>query len=287
MFPEKLDDWTYELIDELVDNNINETDTYDFKENIPSAITLTKICCAFANTKGGFVIVGIKEYNSGFKIEGIDKDKDLANEFGQKLQPASTIYFESPKIIEIPHSSKVLAVFHIPLSPGRPHIPAQIDRRIFYKRTNAGNEQMTYEEIRMSFHNYEERRKKLKLLHTELLLNSGLLGSMKVKNTSEMNPHSLVTMDSIIITSLLSDLYTIIEKNKQLLIILNIVRNEIRVINNKIRLFLSQMAFPRTDTKQLIKEHNNFLNHKADALVPVIGEALIILEKDFNLSPSL
>jgi hypothetical protein len=47
------------------------------------------------------------------------------------------------------------------------------------------------------------------------------------------------------------------------------------------------MAFPRTDTQQLIKEHNNFLNHKADVLVPVIGTALIILEKDFNLKPPL
>ena len=88
------------MIEDLLNKNINETDTYDFKEKLPSAITLTKICCAFANTKGGFVIVGIKEDGPGFKIEGIDKDKDLANEFGQKPHPASTIYFDSPKIIE-------------------------------------------------------------------------------------------------------------------------------------------------------------------------------------------
>ena len=287
MFPEKLDDWTYEVIEDLLNKIITETDTYDFKTNFPKDNTLTKICCAFANTKGGVVILGIKEDGPGFKIQGIDRDKDLANQFGQKLHPATTIYFDSPKIIEIPHSSKVLAVFHIPLSPERPHIPAQTDQRIFYKMTNAGNEQMTYEEIRMPFHNYEERREKLKLLHSELVLNSGLLGSMKVKNISEMNPQSLVTLDSAVITSLLSDLYTIIEKNEQLLIILNTVRNEIRAINNKIGLFLSQMAFPRTDAQQLIKDHNNFLNHKADSLVPVIGKALIILKKDFSLKQIL
>src|SRR5215208_6949322 len=103
------------------------------------------------------------------------------------LQPPFTSILQ--KFIEIPHSSKVLAVFHIPLSPERPHIPAQAEQRIFYKRTNAGNEHMTYEEIRMSFH-YEERREKLKLLYTELVLNFGLLGAMKVKNISEMNPQS-------------------------------------------------------------------------------------------------
>ena len=98
MFPEKLDDWTYEIIEDLLNKNITETDTYDLKINFPKDNTLTKLCCAFANTKGGFVILGIKEEGLGFKIEGIDKDKDLANEFGQKLHPATTIYFDSPKI---------------------------------------------------------------------------------------------------------------------------------------------------------------------------------------------
>ena len=61
MFPEKLDDWTYEVIEDLLNKNITETDTYDFKINFPKDNTLTKLCCAFANTKGGFVILDIKE----------------------------------------------------------------------------------------------------------------------------------------------------------------------------------------------------------------------------------
>ena len=54
----------------------------------------------------------------------------------------------------------------IPESVYRPHIPSQKELGIFWKRTNTGNEQMTYDEIRGSFgqqskvtKNIERRRK--------------------------------------------------------------------------------------------------------------------------------
>jgi hypothetical protein len=53
--------------------------------------------------------------------------------------------------IPIPESEKVLVVVHIPRSYYRPHIPSQKELRIFWRRSNTGNEQMTYEEIRESF----------------------------------------------------------------------------------------------------------------------------------------
>ena len=42
-----------------------------------------KICCSFANTKGGFVIFGIRENNKHFEIMGIEEDKEIAHKFGQ------------------------------------------------------------------------------------------------------------------------------------------------------------------------------------------------------------
>jgi hypothetical protein len=96
-------------------------------------------------------------------IEGIQDDKELAHKFGQKIRARSipTIDFELPKIIPIPNSGKVLAVFHVPLSSERTHMSLCQDQG-FWKRTNKGNDVMTYDEIRMSFHNYEERVEKLK-----------------------------------------------------------------------------------------------------------------------------
>ena len=87
-----------------------------------------------------------------FRIFGIDNDKEFANRFGQKLNalPNNPI-FQLGNFICIPDSEKVLAVVHVPKSRNRPHTPSQKELRVFWKRTNTGNEQMTYEEIRESF----------------------------------------------------------------------------------------------------------------------------------------
>lgn len=69
MIPEKLDDWTYEIIAELVQKNSCESDRHDFKYNLPDAPNLTRICSAFANTKGGFVVLGIKQVGARASVE--------------------------------------------------------------------------------------------------------------------------------------------------------------------------------------------------------------------------
>lgn len=285
MIPEKLDDWTYEIVAELVQRNSYESDRHDFKRDLPDAPTLTKICCAFANTKGGFVILGIKEIGSGFMIEGIYDDKELACKFGQKIHAIPTIDFDLPKIILIPNSGKVLAVFHVPLSPERPHMSLCQDQG-FWKRTNKGNDVMTYEEIRMSFHNYEERVEKLKLLYIELLSNFEQLNKMKVEDPSGTT-YSLMTLDSTVINSLLTDLFTIIGRNKRLVRILFTIREQTKIMNNKIRMFYSMMAIPLTKKEEIVKAHNQFINQEASRLIPLVVEATNILETDFKLKNPL
>jgi hypothetical protein len=105
--------------------------------------------------------LGVKEKGSRFCVEGIDNDKELSHKFGQKLRAIPTINPSLPKIISIPNSPKVLAVFHIPFSEEGPHVPRDEQRMIFWKRTNKGKEYMSYEEIRMAFQRvpFEERKK--------------------------------------------------------------------------------------------------------------------------------
>src|SRR5919106_6806883 len=115
--PQTLEEWTYSRIDDLVNNNVNESETHDFKSDIPDSIELTKDCCAFANTKGGFIILGIKETRQRFIIAGIDSDNDLANKFGKKINALPTNpEFKLGNFINIPESDKVLAVIHVPKS---------------------------------------------------------------------------------------------------------------------------------------------------------------------------
>jgi predicted HTH transcriptional regulator len=152
MISERIEDWTYEKIKELVTNDINESEKHDSKSGLPPPIELTKDCCAFANSKGGFIILGITESGRKFRIEGINRDKDLANDFGHKLKALPTNpRFDLAPFIPIPDSNKVLAVIEIPKSSHGPFIPADKDQRIFWKRTNTGNEQMSYDEIKEAF----------------------------------------------------------------------------------------------------------------------------------------
>jgi len=283
--PKRMDFWNSKRIGR---QKINESDRHDFKKDIPDSETLTKICCAFANTKGGFIILGVKENGSSFEISGISTDIELAHKFGQKIKANPTIEFSLPKIIDIPDSSNVLAIFEIPLSPERPHVPNHSpDKRLFQKRTNKGNDYMSYEEIKLSFQNYQERREKLKLLYIELLSNIEQLNSMKIDDASKENAHSLVTLDSTILTGLLSELYTSISKDKEFVRILFTIREKTKIINNKIKIFFSEVALPLTNKKDLIKSHNEFINSQVDNLKPHIERALQILESKFDLKNPL
>jgi predicted HTH transcriptional regulator len=69
MIPSRLEAWTYDIIKKMVDKNQNESIWHDFKANIPDVISLTKDCCAFANTQGGFIILGVKEDGTQFRIQ--------------------------------------------------------------------------------------------------------------------------------------------------------------------------------------------------------------------------
>ena len=102
--------------------------------------------------------MGIKEHSHQFSIEGIESDKELSNKFGQKIQTIPSIDFDQPKIIPIPNSNRVLPVFHIPLSPKKPHVPSVREERRFWKRPNTGNELMEYDEIRRAFQTTPHRK---------------------------------------------------------------------------------------------------------------------------------
>ena len=101
MIASRLEDWTYDIIKDMVDKSQGESVSHDFKANIPDVIGLTKDCCAFANTRGGFIILGVKEHGIQFRIEGISNDKEISNIFGQKIHAVPEIYFDQPKIIFI------------------------------------------------------------------------------------------------------------------------------------------------------------------------------------------
>lgn len=58
---------------------------------------------------------------------------------------------------------------------------------------------MTYDEIRFSFQNYQEKREKIKLMYLELISNIQQLDLMQISNENISTEYSLVTFDDTII----------------------------------------------------------------------------------------
>ncbi len=278
--PTTLGEWTYDVVHELARVGRCEGERHDFKYNLPDLANHTKICCAFANSQGGFLVVGVKERSGHFLPEGIEPDAEIAKKFGDKLQAVPSIDFMHPVDIAVPGASKLIYVFEVPRSALRPHIPQPADQRIFWKRTPAGCEHMSYDEIQEQFVRNEERRDKLKLLFVELLLNRE---NLQQAHVTEPNKYSLVTFDSSVIDRLLVDTYSVVQDDNQLVRILLTLRTQIRVINAKSQMFFSQMAQPLTGQTELAARHNQFMKEKAEFLIPLIEQAIRILEERFQL----
>jgi hypothetical protein len=169
LVPSTLKDWTYEAIETLCSVGQSESDRHDFKFNLAELHNATKICCAFANTFGGFIVVGVKDAGPGkFLIVGLEPDKELYGKFIAKVKADPGIAISQPKTINIPNSSKLIYVLEIPQSPRRPHLPSPVDQRVFWKRQGSDCVQMTLEEIRYQMNSYEEKREKLALLLVDL-----------------------------------------------------------------------------------------------------------------------
>jgi hypothetical protein len=147
--PNSLVEWTFDVVDKLISDRIFEGYKLDYKKDLPDSDTITSLCCAFANTEGGFIIFGIDD-SSVFSIDGLKYDKEYGNKFGAKLKAEPEVKF-SIKSIEIPKIDKYLYVFEIPKSDLSPHTNQDPEKRKFWKRGNGKKILMTLEEIRQSF----------------------------------------------------------------------------------------------------------------------------------------
>lgn len=232
VIPNSLTAWTYEAIEALCVSGLPESDKHDFKYDLRMTDNITKICCAFANTSGGFIIFGVSESkDDGFKIEGIEPDREIYGHLVAKVKAAPDIEISFPHTILVPGTSRLLYVFQVPRSARRPHLPTPEDQRIFWKRQGSSCVQMTLEEIRHQIGNYEEKREKLALLLMDL--------SHKLRSLGEQANHtgvygydgsffSFEIMDTVVAES-----YAILKEDFQSIGVLDTLRKALQSLNTE------------------------------------------------------
>jgi hypothetical protein len=277
--PDSIDEWTYETINNLVSDGYFETDTLDFKELLVSRedpkhnFRLTKTAAAFANSRGGFIIFGVKDWSprvtAKARIVGIDYDSEMAQNFGNAIgrSEPSISYVPGNPPIPIPGSKKVVFVIRIPASVKGPHGVVEDNRLCFYKRTNQGNEPMSHEEIRLSFLNRHERSRKLRLLIRTLADYLFAVPSLKSPAPAS-NGSVFMTLSQLnvgILDVLISDLYVLLpDEDKELWPNLRKLRNQAQAINELMNLFRIRYFSGILPVEKVIESHNKHL----DTLIP-------------------
>ncbi|MFN3269264.1 MAG: helix-turn-helix domain-containing protein [Candidatus Kapaibacteriota bacterium] len=100
-----------------------ESSTVEFKRKVNSPDKIAKELCAFANSKGGYLIIGIDDDR---KVVGVDSEKseiDIACQFN--IHPPI-----EPKSIEvINYNKKEIIVVEIEESQNKPHTIEMVDEK--------------------------------------------------------------------------------------------------------------------------------------------------------------
>jgi len=280
MIPTILNDWTYEVITDLTVNGQNESNIHDFKKDLPETETLTKLCCAFANTNGGFIVIGVTEVNGHWSICGIENSLEVAHRFGQKLKANPTINFSLPKVISIPNCQKIIAVIEIPKSFNGPHVPdISPEKRIFFKRTNKGNDFMTYEEIKYKFSNYYEKLEKLKLLQIEIENNIDICNEIIASSPEDGTQYSLLSFEDQSFKLLITDTFPLFSDNVELMNKLHIIKRNMLILENELKIFMQKICLPTTDRRYVVRHHNMLVTNNIKFIEPIFIDVLSELKK--------
>ena len=115
-FNKNINELEYEDLEKLIENNISEGWHIEYKGSFPKNKKIANSIASFANSEGGWYIIGIEENddeNNPFEIVGFDletnrkPDDKIANIIKGNIEPIP--YFKN-KIIEIPENKSVLVV---------------------------------------------------------------------------------------------------------------------------------------------------------------------------------
>jgi predicted HTH transcriptional regulator len=114
VFDKNFDELSYNDINFLITNKISESDVLEYKFTFPKKNDhLIKNLYAFANTKGGYLIVGIKEHPE-LEVIGVSKGENTLNKVNQILSLFKEERLLKYKLINIPdNDNRVIVIFKV------------------------------------------------------------------------------------------------------------------------------------------------------------------------------
>jgi schlafen family protein len=178
MIPETLDDWTLDIIRSLLQQGIHENERLEFKEMLPTGndqkgkLRLRKAVAAFANSGGGFLVIGVRDARDLLpeaRMVGRPDTEEILVHFGSLAsgcEPSIDWRFANPPL-RLP-TGNAIHVIHVEASRRGPHWILDDDKVYFPKRTNSGTEPMSYSELRVAFVDQQRRDVARARLRSEL-----------------------------------------------------------------------------------------------------------------------
>jgi predicted HTH transcriptional regulator len=296
MIPRELDDWTEELVTEMLQTGMFESEHFDYKEMLPHSNDqaakdrLKRTCCAFANTDGGYLVFGVSDDRTlkpQNRLIGLPKELDFPEHFGnhpKECFPSIYWHFKNPPIILA--SGNFIQVVYIPASPESPHATGHIEKGWqFMKRTNKGNEPMAPDEVRLRFLSFYEKRIKLELLKAELEMLRNSATSGYVDGDKESSTHlSVVTFDTNIIDTVLSDTFVLISRAPNLVKIVGEIRILVRMAANSFGTVSHMLHQGYTNKEETFRNYNERQKGVYTQIKKLCGDALhelnVLLNKD-------
>lgn len=276
--PTALAAWTFASVEALCTAGYSESDRHDFKFGLPDAKSLTKVACAFANTFGGFVVLGVAEKGDhSFDPVGVDADREIYGQFHAKVRVEPEIAISYPRQVEIPGSSKVLYVFEISPSTRRPHLPSPVDERVFWKRVGSSCRQMTLEEVRQQMLSYEEKREKLTLLLIDLFHKQRSVE----EQASVLDGHYTGEMFSFdIIDRIVVESYSILKDDLNTIGVLETLRKQLSLLNAEKQKLLSQLAlsYSPNDKTLAINKYRGLVRNQRSGVTIIVEQ----IERSFS-----
>ncbi len=156
MFGKKTNDLEFKDLEYLV-NNRKQQEGYnlDYKKSIgnpdKAKNVLAKDISSFANSGGGFLIIGIDD---NLEILGVDRivnnksiDEWINQVVSSNIEP--NVFYLDPKLVEIPKSEKVIVVIEIPESTKKPHIVKELYN--YFIRINDSSKKANHSQVRDMF----------------------------------------------------------------------------------------------------------------------------------------